>query len=413
MGDQAFEFRVYNPEQRPGQGKLDLPYWVYHVRAKTSLSHYAQKEMEVVRRYSDFEWLRAQLCEEYVWCIVPPIPEKAVKGTIEKIVGGVHDPQLLEYRMRALRKFLVRLGSHPHLFNSALLKDFLEMDGPEWERRMKMPKKVEGKGLASTLTDAGAALAKQWSAASPASASAYAKALTEHQSSSQIWEETRGYVSQLETSITVLKERLDQLVKRRKETSSCLAEFGKAFARVGEIEKSMEQQLPQQVNSDATLSTALVAVGNHTEQLAVIYIEHADNETKQVVETLIYYSGLCAALKETLKRLQTLVGERDKANGRVKDAHAAVDKLMKQGTPEKVAAAQQELQAAMDRRDSLTKHVLNFEILFKEELRRFHREKQYDMKSMLKSFVELQLDYAAKMKRNWEGLLPAVEKVKI
>jgi len=57
--------------------------------------------------------------------------------------------------------------------------------------------------------------------------------------------------------------------------------------------------------------------------------------------------------------------------------------------------------------------VGQFEERFRNELRRFHREKQYDMKAMLKSFVDLQLDYASKMKRSWESVMPTVESVKL
>ncbi len=35
------------------------------------------------------------------------------------------------------------------------------------------------------------------------------------------------------------------------------------------------------------------------------------------------------------------------------------------------------------------------------------------MKAMLKLFVELQMDYAQKMRRQWESVLPAVEAVRL
>ena len=412
MAESAFEFRVMDPEQRKKGGALDLAYWAYKVRARTSLQQYAKKEMEVVRRYSDFEWLRGQLSDEYVFSIIPPIPEKDMTGTIEKFVGGAHDPRLLEYRQRALRKFLIRVGAHPHLYNSQLLQDFLEMDENEWERRMKSPKKLNpDRSIASAIGEAGhALLARQWypgggSQAAVPSGGSYSKAMIDNKSSRQVWDETRAYVGQLEASITVLRERLEQLVKRRRDTSAALHEFGRAFSHVGEIEGSIEK---------TSLSSALVAVGGHSEQLSTIYLEHADQETKKVVETLNYYTGMCTSVKEALKRLITMMAARDHLVSQVDDLASQREKaITKGGQPEKVAKIENEMIAMKEKRDRMLKQLADVEILFKEELRRFHCEKQYDIKSILKIFTELQLDYAAKMKRSWENLLPTVESAKV
>jgi hypothetical protein len=409
MAEAAFDFKVSEPEQRKGGSTLDLSYWIYKVRARTTLAQYSRKDMEVMRRYSDFEWLRAQLSEEFPFCIIPPIPEKAVQGTIDKIVGSGVNSKLLEYRQRALRKFLIRVGAHSFLHTSSLLQDFLEMDEAEWERRMKSGKKASSERsiAAASGEGMGSALSRQWypSAAAQPNGSSYTKALTEGKTSPQVWEETRAYVGQLEASIALLRERLDSLVKRRKDTSSALNEFGRSFSRVGEIEGTIE---PSQ------LSNALSAVGQHSEHLSTIYMEQADQETKQVVETLSYYVGMCGAVRETLKRLQGMMQHRDSLISQVSDLAQQREKaIQKGGQADKVQRLDHDLHAATERRDAAIKQVIDVEVLFKEELRRFHREKQYDIKAILKIFAELQLDYASKMKRSWENLLPTVEQVKL
>lgn len=112
---------------------------------KTSLPQYATKEMTAVRRYNDFAWLREQLVEFHCGIIVPPVPEKSIKGTVEKVASKVEkasvvkvDP-LLEYRQRALRKFLIRVGAHQALREDVTLQAFLEMDEEQWARYMKSP----------------------------------------------------------------------------------------------------------------------------------------------------------------------------------------------------------------------------------------------------------------------------------
>jgi hypothetical protein len=60
----------------------------------------------------------------------------------------------------------------------------------------------------------------------------------------------------------------------------------------------------------------------------------------------------------------------------------------------------------------LAQEIAHAEATFAEEVRRFHREKQYDIKQMLKAFVELQVEYSGKMKASWDSVLPSVEAIK-
>ena len=53
----TFDFRVQDPQQRSKGGKFDRPYWVYHIRCRTSAEAYQRKELEPVRR-----WCRCDGC---------------------------------------------------------------------------------------------------------------------------------------------------------------------------------------------------------------------------------------------------------------------------------------------------------------------------------------------------------------
>ncbi|RNF26261.1 putative phosphoinositide-binding protein [Trypanosoma conorhini] len=408
MGESVFEFKVMEPEQRKGAGALDFAYWTYRVRASTTLSTYAQKELEVVRRYSDFEWFRAQLCEAYPYCIVPPIPEKDVQGTLDKLVGSDSQSanRLREYRQRALRKFLVRLGAHPRLHNSPLLKDFLEMNEEEWGRKMKASGK-NSDGFFSTALGEGVnhALTRQWNAGAAAaeSGAGYARMLADPNTNPQVWEETSLYIHHLEDSIKLLRERLQILVDRRRKTGNALHEFGVAFEKVGEIERGIES---------TPLSTALIAAGQHSEQLFSIYSDHANEEMKQVVETLNYYQGMCAAVRETLKRVQSRARHVESLRHHATEVVGQKDRAVeKGGQAERVAKLENELVELEERWGAAKRALGAGESIFKDELRRFHQEKQYDMKAILKNFAELQLKYSARMKETWESLRPTVDAV--
>ncbi|EKF31637.1 phosphoinositide-binding protein, putative [Trypanosoma cruzi marinkellei] len=410
MGETVFEFKVLDPEQRRGNGALDLAYWTYRIRASTTLSTYAQKELEVVRRYSDFEWFRTQLCEAYPYCIVPPIPEKDVQGTLDKIVGSGSQSasRLRDYRQRALRKFLVRLGAHPRLHTSHLLKDFLEMNEDEWERKMKASAKNSEGFFASALGEGvNHAFTRQWnnSGAMAEAGAAYTRVVTNTNATSPVWEETRLYIQQLEDSIKMLRERLQLLVDRRRNTSNALHEFGVAFEKVGEIERGIES---------TPLSNALIAVGQHSEQLFFIYSDYANEEMKQVVETLNYYCGMCAAVRETLRRVHNRSHYAESLRQHAADVFTQKERaLEKGGQGGRVARLESELAGLEDRLGSAKKELEAGEAILKDELRRFHQEKQYDVKAILKNFAELQLKYAARMKETWESLRPTVEAVQL
>lgn len=413
MADQQFEFVVYPPEQRKGDGKLGLTYWVYKISATIPLPSYSRKHLDVMRRYSDFDWLRQRFAEEYPYCIIPPIPEKDIAANVSKIASssgpvGASEAKRLEYRQRALRKFLVRVGAHPQLHSSQLLQDFLEMEERDWELHMKAARRPQQSD--QHLAAAVDSVKSLWypsagAAASHESAGAgYAKALQDPPANAQVWEDTKEYVARLKVSLTLLRERLHGLISRRREASTALHEFGRCFTRVGEVEGSLEQ---------TPLSSAILAVSNHTEQLSKVYVDHADQESRNVEETLTYYILMCGAVTETVQRLVHAMEARDKLLHQVEELRATLERLRAKGGPmDRVAKVESDLASTSERKDSAISHVQKMEIMVKDELRRFHHDKQFDVKGILKVFAELQMDYAAKMKRSWEGLAPTVENIK-
>jgi len=414
-----FEFTVSEPERKEKSGALDLSFWVYHIDTKTTLEQYPNKVLTVIRRFSDFVWLRDRMFDENPGVIVPPIPEKEMKGTLEKFVNIQAQP-MLGYRQRALRKFLVRTGAHPLLFNSKLFQDFLEMTEAHWALYMKTVKP------SSKVTPAPSAAAsflgklgfggggtKEPPAPAPTSSGAptvlgagYTRVIEPGSVlTPAMWTETMSYASQLDTSLMMLKDRIEALVRRRRETAGVLNQFGKAFARVGEIEQEFEA---------SPLSQALVDVGHHSEHLSLVYVEQSQQELMQVVETLGYYVGLCGAVKDVVKTVQSQIAEHERLVASVADNVAQRDKMIAKGLPaEKRAKIEGDIAQLSIRRDEMMELLGKTQTVFREELRRFHREKQYDIKQMLRCFVELQVEYSTKMKKSWECLLPQIEQVKL
>jgi hypothetical protein len=81
---------------------------------------------EVERRYSDFEWLRGYLYDDFPFTVIPPIPDKDVADKT--------DPNVVSLRRNWLQKFLDSCIDHPELRSSTHLQGFLRLgDDKSWE----------------------------------------------------------------------------------------------------------------------------------------------------------------------------------------------------------------------------------------------------------------------------------------
>lgn len=117
------EIDVGNPETiGVGRGK----YTTYEVRLKTNLPIFKLKESCVRRRYSDFEWLRAEL-ERESKVVVPPLPGKALIRQLPfRGDDGIFDDAFIEERRQGLEQFLNKVAGHPLAQNERCLHMFLQ-----------------------------------------------------------------------------------------------------------------------------------------------------------------------------------------------------------------------------------------------------------------------------------------------
>lgn len=112
-----FEITVSDPVAQKS-GMMGGTHMTYKVNVKTSLPQYQWREFSQIHRYSDFEWLNAELKDFHPNCVVPPIPEKVSTGNT--------DPEFVARRMWGLQHFLQHCADHPELRGSRSLQFFLE-----------------------------------------------------------------------------------------------------------------------------------------------------------------------------------------------------------------------------------------------------------------------------------------------
>jgi sorting nexin-1/2 len=389
-----FDFTFTQLEERKPTRALASSYWVYHIAVRTTFKRYAQENFTVVRRYSDFDWLRTRLSELFPFVIIPPLPPKDLRSAIPGALSTV----TLEYRQRALRKFLSRVGAHPVLQKSELLQVFLEKPEAEWANAMQAPKETLPLPRLLSKFAAGAPEDPAADAAAPPM-------------DARAWAECEQYVLGLRAGFLSLKDQCSILAQRRAEAGYHVESFGTAFDRVADFEARQDGE----GTGSTPLSRAVHATAQHAKEMATLYKEQADREMRQVAEAMQYYMGMCDAAHEALQRVQQFAKKRDALSADVEEKSQAAQRMTARGgvAPEKVMAAEAELRDKQQQLADMKAAVARLERLFREEFRGFHRDKQYDVKSMLRSFVDLQHDYADKMKSSWEALAPTVEAARV
>lgn len=99
----------------------------YRILVKTSLEKYEKRKFYVRRRFDDIKWLRAQLVQQFPHCIIPPLHDPKTFTQSET------SDSLTRSRRRGIQRFLNRVGSHPTLSKSKVLRFFLTTEGKKFK----------------------------------------------------------------------------------------------------------------------------------------------------------------------------------------------------------------------------------------------------------------------------------------
>jgi hypothetical protein len=108
----AVHVKVTNPEKTDdGTFKSHIDYTVVSTATRGFGVNWSPGTFTVQRRYRDFAWLDALLCDNYPGVIRPPLPANSQAWT--SIMGG--GDEVVEERRRHLEEYLTRLMDHSEL----------------------------------------------------------------------------------------------------------------------------------------------------------------------------------------------------------------------------------------------------------------------------------------------------------
>ncbi|KAM6946285.1 sorting nexin-4 [Aplochiton taeniatus] len=131
VSPRKMEITIGEAEKRTGKNSVNMieTYTVYLIETRPegagSEGSAAAVPDSLWRRYSDFELLRTFLLITYPYVVVPPLPEKRAEFQWHKLSADNLDPDFVERRRVGLENFLLRVASHPALYNDKIFSLFL------------------------------------------------------------------------------------------------------------------------------------------------------------------------------------------------------------------------------------------------------------------------------------------------
>eukprot|EP01062_Namystynia_karyoxenos_P063415 TRINITY_DN56220_c0_g1_i1.p1 TRINITY_DN56220_c0_g1~~TRINITY_DN56220_c0_g1_i1.p1 ORF type:complete len:512 (+),score=173.42 TRINITY_DN56220_c0_g1_i1:86-1537(+) len=375
-GELPLRFKVCEPRMALPESPIELAYWMYTVVTKSAMPDWAKKDLKVSHRFSDFVWLRDEVVQDHPGIIVPPLPEQQIKGQLEKVV--LNNVNLLNFRQRALTKFLNAVGAHSTLQQSPLLKGFCELEGAEFEAFRQQRKRDRAETGPTKMQVLSQKTKDGWFRMFGSKDKAQQEVAQQAggQSNHQL-EQRRTHASLMEQTMGVLRDRLRARVDALQEVHKAMTELGSILTRTGDLEGRV----------DASLGDDFRNIGGHAEALGRLQKDQADKETLLVLELMGFYVGTYKAIKDVAARLQryelTMLNCMDELSSATAAEAKAKDRSKAEKTKQDKQAAYHKAREKFERCSGL----------FDAEWARFHARKRHDLRQMQKVFIELQVSF--------------------
>ncbi|KAF3502185.1 hypothetical protein F2Q69_00045460 [Brassica cretica] len=339
-------------------------YISYRVITKTNLPEYQGPEKIVIRRYSDFVWLRDRLFDKYKGVFVPPLPEKSA---VEKFRFSA---EFIEMRRAALDIFVNRIASHPELQQSEDLRTFLQAD-EEFTFLFQTMERFRFQETGIFNKKPADFMQMFRDVQSKVSDAVLGKEKPVEETTPE-YEKLKHYIFELENHLAEAQKHAYRLVKRHRELGQSLLDFGKAVKLLGACEGEPTGKL----FSDLGTKSELVSI-------------KLQKEAQQVL------MNFEEPLKDYVRYVQS-----------IKEIN--LDKLMLTRS-DKVGEAEIEYREMKAESEEAT---IRFERIVKrmnEEIVRFQEQKTEEMGVAFHQFAKGQARLANGIGDAWRALLPKLE----
>lgn len=216
-------------------------------------------------------------------------------------------------------------------------------------------------------------------------------------SADQKIDEIQQSIAAMERQMQNIAKHSESLVKKSREMSHALDEFGQSFTALGISE------------GGDSLGTALTQIGTAVDLISVSGTEHAEAEVMRLQEPLEEYVRMVGSVKAAMAVRQERKAGYIAILTDLAVKQAAYQKLL--GTPgkEEQAAAKEEAVKAVETHaeqakvefEQITQRLLtDFEI--------FKSQKASDIQEILLNFVNLQIEFNRKSEQMWADMVPVL-----
>ncbi|KAK6942577.1 Phox homology [Dillenia turbinata] len=356
-------------------------YISYRVITKTNLPDYHGSEKIVIRRYSDFVWLRDRLFEKYKGIFIPPLPEKSA---VEKFRFSA---EFIEMRRQALDIFVNRVASHHELQQSDDLRIFLTADEEVMERARAQETGIFKRKPADLMQ-----IFKD--VQSKVSDVVLGKEKPVEESNPE-YEKLRHYIFELENHLAEAQKHAYRLVKRHRELGQSLSDFGKAAKLLAACEAD-------------SLGKAFSDLGNRAEMLSIKLDKEAYHLLMNFEEPLKDYVRAVQSIKATIAERANAFRQQCELAETLRLKEINLDKLMLIRS-DKVGEAEIEYKELKAESEEATRRFETIVKLMNEEIVRFQEQKTLDMGVAFHEFAKGQANLANSIANAWQSLLPKLE----
>ncbi|CCF48244.1 hypothetical protein NDA11_007678 [Ustilago hordei] len=406
----------------------------YGIRAETNLAHFSRTHMSTRRRFNDFTFLREGLKRDFPACVVAPLPDK---HRLEYLTGDRFSAEFIGKRQQDLQLFLERICRHPTLQRSQLLCKFLESS--EWQ--VDMHAHTAQHSSSSTATGASALISgSQVENAGPPSlldslSDHFLNAFSKVRKPDERFEEIRESIDKLEESLAGTERVLSRNRNRIADLSTDYEDFATSIEGLGYLESGITEPLNKFANAmlefarlervtsakstDATLAQMQALLAYSRSHKSVLKLRDA----KQVdfEELTDYLSGVVSE-RDRLASLSSPYGA-GHGHGGVRGAGISgylkdkVDHLRgvdeertRVGRMQRLDRKINELQDAVTSAHD-TSQAFSSEVMREHSF--FHLAKQQELKDILATHADGQIELYAALVSLFDRLLPQLERIRV
>jgi sorting nexin-1/2 len=357
----------------------------------------------VVRRFTDFDWLRNQLHELFPYILVASLPEKQQIGRFNQ--------DFIDIRLRALQAWLNRILKSAELYNSDAFKKFLTLPSEAMQSLRDSTRNEKVKGIAEK-TKVGTLKfiknAQNTIVSTINEVRGHGTGATNHAASGitkgksiedDAFLQMEAYLAGQSPLINGLYNQAAAMTIRYREQAQLLLDYGASLRALGTTEAG-------------ALGASVGAVGLSAWAASTAAYEEAIQETECMVEVLANYVRNGKAIKELMEERSRACIEMNLSLNEVERLRTNINLLAQSMDPKAAqtrAGLEYELKNAIQAATSAREYYDKIAINIVDEVELMQKLMHIEFRAMMVEFVTIQTRNNEKIATAWNRIIPETQ----